>query len=338
MHLHLRRRGGKPAGKRQCRKKRCLGESAFGRQGGRLHAENANSSREQVLGSDKAMQRTPYADSPIVKAIKAHCLRIPGKVFIIYAPSNVGKTTACHAILDKYARKGLAFLPPDVQGTYTHVMLARLGLDPNKPPNGWLRELFKKLHRPYDGRGPGILFLDDFMNENANDGSDLDLLKSMKTLAKEMNVAVIVLTKNEGSANIMITQNDMASIIPAVAPDVAEKLRVTFLNWNHQKVAGTKQGLFRIDWNLHIPMRWETDELKKAVLAHPEHVRKDNDEKRLLATEMDDIINRMDPDQREMTVPSSLLSSLVRLGSAPTLTPTKKGFFDWDSLKNCCGG
>lgn len=82
----------------------------------------------------------------------------------------------------------------------------------------------------------------------------------------------------------------------------------------------------------------EMDELKKAVLAHPEHVHKDDGEKRLLSTEMDDIINRMDHVQREMMVPSSLLSLVVPRGIAPTLSPTRKGFFDWDSLTNFCGG
>lgn len=227
--------------------------------GGYMQKKRINGciSRKQVLGSGKGMQRTLYADSPIVETIKAHCLRTKGMVFIIYAPSNVGKTTSCHAILEKYARKGLAFSPSDVQGSYAHVMLAQLGLDPNNPPEGWLRELFRMLHKPYDGRGPGILLLDDYMNENAIDGSDLDLLKSMKTLAKEMNVAVIVLTKNKESANNMITQNDMSSIIPAVSAAVAAKLRTTFLKWNDEKVAGAKQGQFCIDWNLYIPMKWK---------------------------------------------------------------------------------
>ena len=285
----------------------------------------------KVLGSD-ALRRTQYADSPIVKYITTNCMRTKGRIYVIYASSNIGKTTACHAVLDKYAKKGLATAASDLDGHYRHMFLDRIGLNRKNPPKGWLTKFLKELAAPV-GENPAILLLDDFMNENPDDRYDKALLTSMKTEIRGRNICIVVLTKNKKSANKMITWNDMGSIVPALPRDEVAELRRRFLDLSTEE----KQ-MFEIDWDTCLPMVWETDELKKAILADPMHVNKSDNEKDDLIASIDATIAAMNDDSRRKLEPESLLSQLVDIKRVPTLSPRRRHWheIDWDVMAEGC--
>ena len=85
-----------------------------------------------------------------------------------------------------------------------------------------------------------------------------------------MNIVVFALTTNVRSANKMITWNGMVSIVPA-APKVCIR-RYRLLFHRHEKSNTTTE--FSIDWNEDNRMRWETNELKNAVLENPSYTGK----------------------------------------------------------------
>lgn len=74
-------------------------------------------------------------------------------------------------------------------------------------------------------------------------------------------------------------------------------------------------------------MKWETSQLKVAILAAPEHINKTEAEKDTLKETIDEGIQSMTPDQRNLLQPESLLHQVVGIEWDTNLTtlpyPTK---------------
>ena len=283
-----------------------------------------------VIGCTAALKRTAYAASPILMQTRKYCMKTAGTVFVFYAPSGMGKSTACNAVLDKYTKKGIAFSPSDLTavGSYKDTILQGLGLDINNPPTGWMDKMIELLEAPWH-ENPAVLVLDDFMNDTADNPWDEVVLKGMKTAIRSRNVSIIVFTKNKKAANKMIAWNDMCSIVPAVSNTAVLGLKRAFFEF---KKSDQKLDAFQIDWDKHVPMIWETSELKKAVLVDPKYVDTSQHEKNELTETIDAIIQHMNPSERKELNPRGLLHLLVEMTAVPTLmSPKQRGLFDWDN-------
>lgn len=283
---------------------------------------NAVSNRK-MLGATAYLKRKNYAISPIVHLIKDHCMGVPGTVFVVCAGGGTGKTSACHAVMGRYAEKGVAFSPGEWNGTYARMMLHRLNLDADNPPNGWLQKICDELQNPWSKK-PAVLMLDDFMNINPDDESDKALLMNMKGIIRGMNIVVFALTKNVRSANKMITWNGMVSIVPAAPKACIRRYRLLF--HRHEKSNTTTE--FSIDWNEDNRMRWETNELKNAVLENPSHADKSQVEKDALTARIDAIVLDMNEEERDILAPQTLLDELAETENMDALDPPQ-GWVDF---------
>lgn len=77
---------------------------------GTLKIRSAVSNRK-IHGATSYLNRKNYAMSPILHLIKNHCMGVHGTVFAVCAGGGTGKTTACHAVMRRYTKKGVAFSP-----------------------------------------------------------------------------------------------------------------------------------------------------------------------------------------------------------------------------------
>lgn len=262
-------------------------------------------SNRQVLGANAGLKRKEYAMSPVFSIIGNQCMKETGTVYVVHAEAGMGKTTALYAVMGRVAKKGVAFSPAEVSGDYSEVMLRRLHLDTKNPPDGWLNKFLEELQTPWS-EGPAILILDDFMNENSGDALDRSLLKNIKVGIRDKNIVVFVFTTNEQSANLMITWNGMNSIVPAAPSDAVRRWQQKIRE--HEKSGAQTE--FSINWHEGNRMRWETDELKKAVLANPQYMRKGQGEKKIVGAEMDAFIGSLDQEELEFLNPSTVLRHL----------------------------
>ena len=280
----------------------------------------------RVLGANSDLKRQHYAMSPIMSVIVNHCLKASGTVFVVYGGGGMGKTTALHAVMGRYARRGVAFSPGELGGSYKEIILRRLRLNADNPPNGWLEKFLDELQTPWR-ENPAVLMLDDFMNDRPDDLLDKALLMNIKAVIRGKNVVAFVLTTNEQSANKMIVWN--STIVPAAPDEDIRRCRAEIKKHKKSK-AGTE---FEIDWNKDSRLRWSTEELKNAVLVSPKYVENSKDEKDLLMGKIDVYIQNMEEEERESLNPSDILRHLLtKAGNVDILESPRDG---WNSGWNC---
>jgi hypothetical protein len=246
----------------------------------------------------------------------------------------MGKTTACHAFMEKYAKQGVAFSPTELEGLYHEFVLRKIGLDAENPPPGWL-ELFLSCLDAKDSKLPSFLLLDDFANEDAISPFDKVFLTTMKSQIRSRNIAIVVLTSNKKSADEMLTWNKFESIRPAVDFETYMKLRQDYID--SEEYGGS---FFEMEWSRHLDMQWATNELKTAVLADPRYLGMSDLEKTCVEAKIDAFLQSMTPKQRLWINPSIILEKLSAdsgIHMAPTLTPTnqKRSFWDYFSCGAC---
>eukprot|EP00978_Attheya_sp_CCMP212_P049551 scaffold680383_cov51-Attheya_sp.AAC.1 len=113
-----------------------------------------------------------------------------------------------------YPSKGIAFSPIDNNMPNFDYMLAHLSFDKENPPRGILNHLIESLstdHADNTDRTP-FLNVDNFMM-NGPDAADLALLNSIYKCIRDKSIIAIVLTRNEISANFLLSQNNLEYII-----------------------------------------------------------------------------------------------------------------------------
>lgn len=281
----------------------------------------------RVLGGNSDLKRKHYAISPILDIIVNHCLTVNGFVFVVYGGGGMGKTTALHAVMGRYARRGVAFSPGELGGSYKEIILRRLRLNGDNPPSGWLEKFLDELQTPWK-EDPAILMLDDFMNDQPDDLLDKALLMNIKAAIRGKNIVAFVLTTNKQSANKMLTWN--STIVPA-APEDDIRRCLRAVKQHKESNAETE---FAINWNENGRLRWSTEELKKAVLVSPKYVEKSQDEKDVLMAKIDAYIQDMEEEERESLSPSDALRHLAnsRAGDVDILASPRDG---WGSSWNC---
>ena len=287
-----------------------------------------------IMGSTITMRRSKYADSPILNYMRTNCL-LKGNVYVALVPPRMGKTTACHAFMEKYARKGVAFSPTELKGLYYEFVLQKIGIDADNPPRGWLELFLSCLDAGKDSKLPSFLLLDDFANEDSINPFDKVFLTTIKAQIRSRNISVIVLTSNKKSADEMLTWNSFESIRPAVDFATYKKLRMDYKN-----SLNNGRPPFEMGWSQHLSMQWSTTALKTAVLADPSYLDLSDAEKTGVESEIDGIIRSITPQERVVINPSIILEELsTNLGihMAPTLTPTnqKRSFWDYFSCGTC---
>lgn len=289
-----------------------------------------------IMGSSITMKRSKYANSPILNCMRTNCL-LRGNVYVAFVPSRMGKTTACHAFMEKYAKQGVAFSPTELEGLYYEFVLRTIGLEAENPPPGWLELFLSCLDAKSNSKLPSFLLLDDFANEDSISSFDKVFLRTIKSQIRSRNIAVIVLTSNQKSADEMLTWNQFESIRPAVDFKTYMTLREDYIDI--KKNGGPP---FKMEWSKHLDMRWATDELKTAVLADPRYLGISELDKTGVEAEIDAFLQSMSAKQRLSINPSIILENLsadTGIHMAPTLTPTnqKRSFWDYFSCGNCGG-
>jgi hypothetical protein len=259
-------------------------------------------SNRRVLGSNSDLKRKDYAMSPILSILDNHCLKAPGFVFVAYGRGGAGKTTSLHAVMGRYAERGVALSPGEVVGSYKDVMLNRIGLNADNPPTGWLEKFLEELEAPSTEK-PAVLMLDDFMNDRSEDVLDKALLMNIKLSIRGKNIVAIVLTTKKESANKMINWN--TTIVPAATEADIER-------YKEEKERADEAGeTFEFDWNENSRLKWTTPELKKAVLALPKYVDYTQDQKDDLISKIDAKISNTSSRTRESLNPTHLLLHLA---------------------------
>uniref|UniRef100_A0A7S3L7E7 Uncharacterized protein n=1 Tax=Amphora coffeiformis TaxID=265554 RepID=A0A7S3L7E7_9STRA len=282
----------------------------------------------KVLGGSRDLKRESYALSSILRSITQDCMRVHGCVFVVYGSAGMGKTSACHAVMGRYAHKGVAILPGEIGGNYKKIFLNRIGLNADKPPRGWLQKFFDELQTPVE-EDPAVLMLDDFMNVDPDDLSDRAFLMNIKLAIRGKNVVVFTLTTNQRSANKMITWNGMVSIIPAGTQLFIEDCRCRF----QRHKDSNPETHFSIDWNEGGRLNWTARELKNAVLANPHYAKKSEEEKNILADGIDEFIQQWNDMGRPYELnPEIILQKLAARGDPDILASPREG---WSPTFNC---
>lgn len=221
-----------------------------------------------------------------------------------YVPPAMGKTTACYAIMKKYVKKdetnrGICFSPNDTSRPYLEHMMELLGFtDPENPPSGLVACLLDTLEVSPTGKLPSILILDDFM-PNGPTNIDINLLLAIKTKVRSMNVSVVVMTANKESADLMLTMNDLASIIPLVDPEARRSILADFRQGQYKRGDAS----FHVDWETYLSMEWDKKEMKKAVLEDPSFKEKSVQERQDLAKEIDALFVQCTDEERKKLTP-----------------------------------
>lgn len=258
--------------------------------------------------------------SPILRIIVNHCLAVARTVFVVYGAGGVGKTTSLHAVMGRYARRGIAFSPSEVGGSYKKIILRRLGLNVDNPPDGWLEKFLQELETPWT-ENPAVLMLDDFMNDRPEDLWDKALLMNIKASIRGKNIVAIALTANKQSANKMIAWNN--TIVPAAAFEDVCRYQSEI---NPAREAGAT---LELDWNENSRLRWSTQELKKAVLASPEYDDYIQVEKDALSAAIDALVLNMTSEDRESLNPLKILRHLAT--QAPVVDALQSPKDGWGS-------
>jgi hypothetical protein len=281
-----------------------------------------------VLGSSDEMNRTAYAESPILKHLKE--FRQRGVANVAYVPPCMGKTTACHAIMKKYVKegtnRGLCFSPNDSSRPYLEHMVTLLGFtNTESPPVGLVAGLLKALQVSRTG-SQSFLILDDFMPYGPTN-IDIELLLQIKKTVRSMNIVVVLLTANKDSADYMLTMNGLGSIVPLVEPYHAMRIiRTEFKRGNY----GRGDESYHLDWETHLSMEWGAKEMKEAVLVDPFYQEKSDQEKQDLELKIDALLQTYTDEERKTVSPTVVLTALefysnTSIQLMQTLTSSQSG-------------
>jgi hypothetical protein len=293
-----------------------------------------------VLGSPDHMKRTDYAASPILKRLKECAL--PSVVNVAYVPALMGKTTACHAVMNMYVREGtnhgLCFSPNDNSRPYLEHMVTLLGFtDTENPPAGLLRGLLRALAIPFDAEQPSFLILDDFMPDGPTN-IDIDLLVAIKTLIRSMNIVVVVLTSSKASADYMLTMNTLGTIVPLVERAALRIIRADFQKGNFKR----RDESFHLDWETYLSMEWDSGEMKKAILVHPSYKEKSAQQKKDVDAQIDTVLQQFTNEERKRVSPPQVLQELHSIQPIQTLNSSKSATFPQSAMHQetgvYCGG
>ena len=92
-------------------------------------------------------------------------------------------------------------------------MLSSLGLSTPRPPNGWLICLIKALQEQDRDNRYSYLILDEFANE-VGDQVDSSFVEAIKSLIRNTEIRVILLTPSESCADFLLTRNNLVGIVP----------------------------------------------------------------------------------------------------------------------------
>ena len=163
--------------------------------------------------------------------------------------------------MDKpYARRGVAFSPEAVPGiSYFDSVIASLGFDPQNPPDGFMVRLLVLLTegKEHPELTNNFLVLDNFMPHGFNN-EDSYFVHNLKSHIKLKNISVLVLTPNREAACHLLSQNELGTIVPlATHPQICELKKANpCIDPNRPLV---------FDWESHVSMVWDKDQLKKAV-------------------------------------------------------------------------
>jgi hypothetical protein len=278
--------------------------------------EKAVSGR-QVLGTADSLKRPSYASSPLLNYIKNRCTQ-NGVVYVAYAPSSCGKTTACFATMRKYASAtpGIAFCGADIEGAYYSRLMNLLKLDYKNPPKGWMTRLLDALEVSRDGKH-SYLLIDDFMLTGWND-VDQVFLTTLKAAIRGRNVVAILLTGNREAANKMLSYNELRGIRPLAEWDEMPEIRKTY--------EPIQRGVpLDFDWEKYVSMVWTDKALIDAALAGPRYWNKSVDEKAKLTVKISKFLDGSDPSTRANVTPMDVLAFLYSdnpLLQTETTSPT----------------
>ena len=272
--------------------------------------------------------RRTYVLSPLLRYMQERC-RQPHCIYVAYAPTGTGKTTASQAFLQQ--RVGMAFSPPKSSTLdYYAGMLSLLQVSAVNPPKGWLKCLIQVLHQAAEAattaattttaatgqnkKPPGrkqqlaaaYLILDEFMSHGMLNPFDVALLLSIRTLIRQKNVICIVLTSNEDAANYMLDfdQPHFHCIRPMVPAKLLPKIRLEYKN----------DPPLRFEWDKHVSMKWSARNLKAVVLEHVPAA-----ERELADAAVDDYLGKLKPHKRKRVVPGQVLAHLEAQKAAAKL-------------------
>lgn len=278
-----------------------------------------------VLGSEDNMKRTDYAASPILEHIKK--FGQTGVANVAYVPPSMGKTTACHAIMKKYVKegtnRGLCFSPNDTPRPYLEHMVTLLGFtNIESPPFGLVACLLRTLGVYCSVQHPSYLILDDFMPAGPN-RIDIDLLLSIKTRIRSMNIIVVVLTASKDSADYMLTMNNLETITPPVGNAAMKIIRAEFQRGNHKRGDVT----FHVKWETHLSMEWDAEEMRKAISVSPLYEAENAQDPQEFEKKIKTLLQDYSDEQRKEVTPTALMEALKESSRTmhPTITSSQSG-------------
>jgi hypothetical protein len=152
---------------------------------------------------------------------------------------------------------------------------------------------------------PSFLILDDFMPYGPTN-IDIDLLLSIKTRIRSMNIIVVVLTASKDSADYMLTMNNLETIIPPVGNAAMEIICAEFKGGNHFRCDPS----FHVNWETHLSMEWDAEEMRKAILVDPFYKEKSAQEQQVLGLKIDTLLQQYTDEERKKVTPTVLLQAL----------------------------
>lgn len=289
-----------------------------------------------VFGGNSHLRREPkdYAESPIMAHIKKNCSK-PGIIYVAYVPNNKGKTTACYACMDKpYARRGVAFSPeytPRVP--YFDSMVASLGFDPENPPKGFMIRLLVELAKGEDHPElkSNLIILDNFMSHGFNP-EDSCFLHNLKGHIKESGVTALVLTSNRDAACHLLSQNELGTIVP-----LATNRQIVELRRANPRIDPDTPLVF--DWEQHVSMVWDKDELKKALVHSSAFLKLDEAKRNTIIQCFDSVYNGLSREDKDAADPISIMEQFNE--SQRGITTPRAGTFPTggiDGTQGVCFG
>ena len=208
--------------------------------------------QKATFGFPKDLDRTWFCMSPITKKLHDEQLE-GGRVHVAYVRPGLGKTSACQILLRCTGRYqyGIAFCPPaqSEKSSFLVSMRDYLGLHEESAPEGWLDCFFSALS---DLGAPVVVLLDDFMSGGIS-VLESDLCFAIKSLVRNTNITVIVLTQNRDAADHLLTKNGWVGIIPVLNNKAILNIRA-------------KPPAQRVmNWNRDFDMSWQEDQLFSAA-------------------------------------------------------------------------
>lgn len=278
----------------------------------------------RVLGGNEALRRNPaslYAQSPLMQHIKSFCYT-PGVIYVAYVPHNKGKTTACFACMDKpYVRRGIAF-SPEIDNTkpYFDSIVDLLGFDPDNSPTGFMKLLRQSLEKEDEGDRKDIernlIILDNFMPSGFNK-VDVAFIHNLKAQVRETGVTVLVLTSHKEAASTLLSENSLGTIVPLMDAELIQK----FKNEYGEIVKGVP---LDFDWEELLPMKWDKDELKKAMEHSFAFKRLDGGKQERILKRFDNVFSGLPEVVRNEATPVSIIREFSEANVALSM-PTNAG-------------